>query len=88
MCMGKAHWYYTVAWVVAMGILADVAEGSGMYVAKGFRKSKSHVNSWLGIAGGYRTGIAMGHRSWGVADDIVHVVANGYRKRASQMLLY
>jgi hypothetical protein len=28
MCTGKAHWYYTVAWVVAMGILADVAEGS------------------------------------------------------------
>jgi hypothetical protein len=28
MCTGKAHWYHVVAWVVAMGILVDVAEGS------------------------------------------------------------
>jgi hypothetical protein len=41
MCMGKAHWYYKVAWVVAMGILIDVAEGSQMACRKRVPENKA-----------------------------------------------
>jgi hypothetical protein len=67
-------------------------KGPRWYVAKGFRKIRPHEKSTDGCRERYRRRVSYRHR-YGAsqllgADGIVHVVANGYRGRASQMLLY